>query len=353
MRLREFKEQCKIREIDLVILSGKDGVKEFNIEYFTQSYPLSVCKLLISPKGKDTFLVPLLELERVKKTSKIKVEELNASWTKKVKAKIIGYNAKYLSVDEFKKLHQDFPDSKFIDVSELLEKLREIKTNEEITRMQKACEIGDIIIKRVIANLSKFKTEKHAQRFILEQIAKQGVEPSFTPIVAAGKNAANPHHEPMNTPLKGWCIIDMGVRYKGYCSDMTRTVYIGKPSKEEQATYNNLLRIQEDAVNKIKAGIISCEIDLGIRKALGKDELLFIHGTGHAVGLEIHDTGLGIKKTEKRFLEENMVVTIEPGLYKKNRWGIRIEDTVVVKRTAPLVLTRFTKKLICVKSQKK
>ena len=165
---------------------------------------------------------------------------------------------------------------------------------------------------------------------------------AFKTIVASGKNSSFPHHTTKNKKLqRGFCIIDYGVRYKGYCSDTTRTVYLGKPSKKEVEIYNKVLQVQKDAIFMLEPGKTCGEIDASVRKVLGDR---FTHGLGHGVGIEIHEMP-SFQPDSKHVLENNMVFTIEPGVYYESIYGIRIEDTVLLKGKA-VCLTKAPKGLL-------
>ena len=341
MRLKDLKKILANKKLNSLFLYGRDGVKEYSIEYFADAYPLSACKLIIT-KTSQTLFVPQMELQKMKKESKIPVKVFNK---KKLNGKI-GYNGNYLSVNELKSLQKNNPKAIFSDISEEIVKLRTIKTQEEIKRVQEACRITDNILKGLRKKIRSLKTERQVENFILGKIKEVGSEPSFPPIVAAGKNAANPHHCPTNEKLKGWCIIDMGVKYRGYCSDITRTWYFGKATREIKEIYNKTLRLQQQGVKLCAKNIPAKEIDLFIRKNLGKQAKFFIHSTGHSVGREIHDPGIIINSKSGVKLNENMIVTIEPGLYWPKKGGLRIEDTVLVTKPVGKTLTGFTKELL-------
>ena len=132
--------------------------------------------------------------------------------------------------------------------------------------------------------------------------------------------------------------MDLGVKHKNYCSDITRTVYLGKPSKKEKDDYNKVLKLQEELIKSKE--LDAKKLDSKARKILGKD---FIHGLGHGIGIEIHEKPLLTQKTKDK-LKNNMVFTIEPGLYKKQ--GIRIEDDILIKNNKKIQLTKTRKNLI-------
>jgi Xaa-Pro aminopeptidase len=143
-------------------------------------------------------------------------------------------------------------------------------------------------------------------------------------------------------------IIDFGVVYQKYMSDMTRTIYVGTPGKEEKDIYNLLLSSQELGITMASVGIHCADVDDIVRKSLGKYKKYFIHTLGHGVGTRIHELPRLYYKTTKPILKENMVITIEPGLYIKNKLGMRIEDTCLINKKGCVTLTKSPKNLIAV-----
>ena len=172
---------------------------------------------------------------------------------------------------------------------------------------------------------------------------------SFETIVASGLRSALPHGKASSAPLprRGFLTLDFGVILKGYCSDMTRTVYLGKPKTNERDTYQTVLEAQETAVAAVGSGVSCGEVDEAARSVLRKAGLAeaFTHSTGHGVGLEIHEAPrIGAGQTTK--LLPGMVITIEPGVYLAGQFGIRIEDMVAVTRNGGQMLTPAPKALI-------
>lgn len=156
-----------------------------------------------------------------------------------------------------------------------------------------------------------------------------------------------PHHEPSNTKIKkGFCVIDFGVKYKGYCSDITRTICIGKPSDKEKETYNSLLAIQKNTINQIRSGKKCSELYDFVNNSLGKHQKYFTHGLGHGVGTQIHEMP-NLSLNSKDRIKNNMVFTIEPGIYFPGKYGIRIEDTIFFKNKS-ILLTKTAKDLIII-----
>lgn len=218
----------------------------------------------------------------------------------------------------------------------------------ELQYSRKACSITSKIIKEAIESLKKhrFRTELDVYRFLKEETKRNKCKLAFRPIVAFGKNAAEIHHKAKNTKLeKGFLVLDFGVKYRGVCSDCTRTVYLGTPSKREKRLYNLVLLAQETAMLYALPGEYAANVDLIARAVLQDYYRHFVHGTGHGVGKKIHQAP-NIKPRSRAVLKEGDIITIEPGLYFKKRLGIRIEDTILIRKSKPEILTKLSKELI-------
>lgn len=227
--------------------------------------------------------------------------------------------------------------------------MAQVKRKDEIKNIKKACRITDVIFSKIIKDF-KFKTEIELKDFILQEIKKRGLKPSFPPIVTSGFRAGNEIH-PKSTPHKlfGFVIIDFGVIYEKYMSDMTRTIFVGVPSRQQKEIYKLILQSQELGINISLPGIYCADIDDIVRNSLGKYKKYFIHMLGHGVGKRIHENPKLYYKLTKPILKEGMIITIEPGIYIKNKLGIRIEDTCLITKKGCMALTKSSKELIVVK----
>lgn len=226
-----------------------------------------------------------------------------------------------------------------------------VKTKKEIQYIQTACKLGDAIFKEALSFIKKNKnaTEKMVANFILSRIKARKLRPSFPPIVTSGARAGNDiHPKPADALLKGFAIIDLGVRFQGYCSDMTRTIYKGTPTQKERDLYQLMLDAERLGVKKSRLGVACADIDREVRLFLGTYKKYFIHTLGHGVGRKIHEPPIIYEKRPKPILKEGMVVTIEPGIYVRDTLGIRIEDTIVITHGVPKILTKTSKKLVCI-----
>jgi Xaa-Pro aminopeptidase len=342
MKLKEFQKELKKRGIDCCILANLKN-KDENCFYLLQK-ELDYCLLLIPNRGKSRLFIPSSRIRKTKSAGKvIKKDFMKLAFLKKHLKRVrkIGINKNMLALNTYKQLRK-IKKAEYVDVSELLYKLRETKTAAEIKKIKKACKMADKIIQKCIKQFKKFKTEGDVESFL----KSQGSDLSFKPIIASGTNSSTPHYHGSGRLRKGFCVIDFGVRNEGYCSDMTRTIYLGKPSKKEIEMYNLLLNTQKSAIKKLKPGTTIKEINELIKKSLGKHSRSMVHGFGHSLGIEVHDTYK--YKDEKRFLI-GTVFTIEPGIYFKNKFGIRIEDDVLLTKTGCELLTKAPKKLVIVR----
>jgi Xaa-Pro aminopeptidase len=237
-----------------------------------------------------------------------------------------------------------------------VEMLRMVKDGDELAVMAEAALKGCKLFEHILTVLRPGIAEVEVAAELEYQARKLGAEGmSFESIVASGLRSAMPHGRATSTPLprRGFVTLDFGIIHKGYCSDMTRTVFLGKPKPEERRTYEAVLEAQENAVNAVAAGVSCAEVDEAARSVLRREGLAeaFSHSTGHGVGLEIHEPPrVGAGQTTR--LQAGMVITIEPGVYLagkfgvRGNFGVRIEDMVAVTRNGGQVLTPAPKALI-------
>lgn len=220
------------------------------------------------------------------------------------------------------------------------------KNKLEIQNIKKACSITDEIFQKIISNFY-FKTECELALFIKSEIKNRGLREAFPPIVISGPRAGNSiHPKPTNEKLKGFVIIDFGVRINGYCSDMTRTVFVGKPNSKDKELYKLILNSKKAGEKNAKLNAKCATADAAARNSLGRYKKYFIHTLGHGVGKRIHEKPrIYFKRGEDIFLE-NMIITIEPGIYLPNKLGIRIEDTYLVSKKGVQALTHSPQNLL-------
>ena len=221
-------------------------------------------------------------------------------------------------------------------------KKRIIKNKAEIKNIQKACIIVSEVFETVKKKVVPGMTELDIHFKIEEEFAKKHVVQSFKTIVASGPNSANPHHISGNRKIQknDIVLIDMGCIYNGYCSDLTRTFFVGKQNKQQKKIWDIVKLAHDKALINVKQDMKASDIDSFAREEIKKEgyEKNFIHTTGHGVGLNIHEAP-SVSSKSKEILKDSMVITIEPGIYLYKKFGVRIEDTVLVTKKGYKVLT--------------
>lgn len=251
--------------------------------------------------------------------------------------KKLGIEEDNLTVAEAKTLKKHFKNTKHFDVK----KLRSIKTKEEITKIEKACKIGDLAFAYILKKIKIGVSEKEIAGELEKIIKEHRAEISFPPIIAFGKNSAIPHHQTGDSKLEEGQIIllDFGAKLNGYCSDMTRTVFFGKPSERQKKIYETVLGAQQKAINFVKKQVKAKAVDKVARdyiKSKGFPDIP--HSLGHGIGLEVHEHP-SLSPKSKDILKEGMVFSIEPGIYLPGFGGIRIEDLFVLEKNGLRQLT--------------
>jgi len=270
-------------------------------------------------------------------------------------AELAGFDSAHTTVAELARLRAELP-SKFRRsfltplAAPLVESLRLVKDEDELKLMSEAALIGCNLFEHMLGVIRPGIREVEVAAELEYQARLQGAEGmSFETIVASGERSALPHGRATTAalPRKGFVTLDFGIIREGYCSDMTRTVYLGTPRLEERKAYEAVLQAQQSAVEAVGAGVRCDEVDEAARSILRNSGMAdaFSHSTGHGVGLEIHEPPR-VGAEQKTRLQAGMVVTIEPGVYWPGKFGIRIEDMVAVTKNGGQVLTPAPKALI-------
>ncbi len=236
------------------------------------------------------------------------------------------------------------------ELSKAIEELRIIKTEDEIEKIIKAQRIAEAAFENVLNFIKPGVTEKEVGLCLDYYMLKNGAEAlSFDTIALTGANTSLPHGVPGDNVVRegSFVLMDYGAMYDGYHSDMTRTVCVGKPTEKMEQVYNTVLDAQLKALSFIKAGVTGSEADKVARDIIDKAGYgkMFGHSLGHGVGVEIHEAP-NASPSSNQVLKENMIVTVEPGIYIPNEFGVRIEDFVVVKQDGCINMTLAKKSLI-------
>jgi len=274
------------------------------------------------------------------------------------KIKICAVEADDLKLLEFQQLIRNFRETKFTPTEKIIIKQREIKDIDEVEKIKKACEITDLCLKETLRLIKVGRTEKEIAFKIEFWLKEKGYDLAFYPIVAVDENSAIIHYDTRAGNNKkigknSIILIDFGAKYQDYLSDMTRVVFVGKQNDEVINIYNALLHAQTKTVENSRAGIKIKEIDSYCRQLLSNHQSpvtnhhSYPHSTGHGVGLEIHEYPK-ISPVSEEKLMTNQIITIEPGVYIDGKWGMRVEDTVLVKDNQGQPLTKFNKDLLII-----
>ena len=252
------------------------------------------------------------------------------------KIKKLGFEGEDVSVARLGRMKRKYKNTKFVQTINEIENYRRVKNPDELRKILHACSITRKILKRIPGLLKTGKTEIEIVFEIIRLALALGADGmAFDPIVAFGENTAHPHHHPGQRKFKKGDLvqIDMGVRYQGYLSDFSRVYFTGKPSPEQKKVYLAVSEAKKKAESKVRPGISNRRLDQAAREVLksygfGKD---FTHALGHGVGLDIHEMPSLSNKAPLVRLKKNEVITIEPGVYLEGKWGIRVEDTIIVR----------------------
>jgi len=262
----------------------------------------------------------------------------------KIRAKRIGVNYDGLTKTNSSILRKISPKARFINISKELAEARSLKTKMEISKLKKAGKMSCDIIDKLTDYIRPGLTENQIAAELIKKIYESGSDLSFIPIVASGPNSAETHHVSENRKLRkgDLLLIDFGVRYEKYCSDVTRTFVLGRPSSRQQAMLNAVKEAQSHAIVQFKEGADGKIIYHSAKKFLDtKYPRKFTHGLGHGLGIDVHDFPRDISTTKP--MKEGMVFTVEPGVYIKRFGGVRIEDDIVVRKNRAELLTKMQK----------
>lgn len=264
--------------------------------------------------------------------------------------KYILFEDEYMNVSSYKNYAKRFNEFEFIPKSGEIERQRMIKSSDELELIRKAEQIGVDAFNHVLEYIKIGVSERDIAAELEYYMKKQGADgTSFDTIVLSAERTALPHGMPNNRKFEigDFVLMDFGCKYKGYCSDMTRTVAVGEPDKRQKEIYETVKQAQQIGLDTIKSGICGSIPDNAAREYIASKGYgeFFGHSLGHGVGMLIHELP-NLSPKSDIILEENMIVTCEPGIYIYGECGVRIEDLVCVKSNGIENLTKLTKDLI-------
>lgn len=350
-KIKCLREKMKLLEIDGMIISNP-----INIEYITGVYAEGT--LIINDKD-NIFITDARYIEDVNSTITIS-DEINVRDQANIpeneyisffaNCPRVGIEENYITYSKYQNLVRIYRLKEAVETNNLIEKMRTIKDDNEIAKIRRACEITDNCFTHLLEYIKVGMTERQIAFEIEKYFIENGANGlAFDTIVASGENSSKPHAVPTNRKIQSGdnITIDFGAKYKGYCSDMTRTIFVGSVSDEVRNLYNFILEGQLRATNKIKDGVDGKSVARGVQIEYNARNFELIHALGHGVGLEVHELPY-LSYRSSQILKENMVVTNEPGIYVPEKIGIRIEDTILVNKLESEVLTKSSKELIVI-----
>jgi len=347
-RISYLRDQISKTDIDTLFISNKDNIRYYS--GFTGTFAF----LLISESKAIIITDSRYTLRAEEESPDYEIYKLKSgdNWiensTNIAKTKIIGYEGDYVSVNLLNQLQKKAEKiNKWKDFSEKITLGRIIKSDEETEILQKTINISDSAFNNVSKKIVTGMTEKDVGWEMEKEMRELGAEsPSFDTIVASGINGSKPHHSPTDKLISDneAITIDMGAKYKGYCSDLTRTIFIGDPDEKFKKIYTTVLKAQLISMETAKPDMTGEEIDKIARDIITSEGYgeYFGHSLGHGVGIEIHENP-GVGPNSKNNIKPGMVYTIEPGIYIENWGGIRIEDMVIMTENGNNLLSHALK----------
>ena len=347
-RISYLRDKISESDIDTLFISNKDNIRYYS--GFTGTFAF----LLISKEKSIIITDSRYTLRAEEESPDYEIYQLKSgdNWiensTNITKTKIIGYEGDHVSVNLLNQLKKRAEKiNAWKDFSEKITLGRIIKSEEEVRILQETINISDSAFNTVSKKINIGMTEKDVAWEMEKEMRELGAEsPSFDTIVASGINGSKPHHSPTDKLINNneAITIDMGAKYKGYCSDLTRTIFIGGPDEKFKKIYTTVLRAQLISMETAQPEMTGEEIDKIARDIIAAEGYgeYFGHSLGHGVGIEIHENP-GVGPNSKNSIKPGMVYTIEPGIYIENWGGIRIEDMVIMTESGNNLISHALK----------
>jgi Xaa-Pro aminopeptidase len=352
LRRRALSALLSERRLDAVLITSPANW------YYLTGFTGEAGALIVSKKGTTLVTDGRFTVQGHDETSGVRVVqqkgalfESTGAFLKESAIRRVGFDPAQLTVAQLRTLRRSGGARlRWVAASGLVESLRRRKDEGELVQMRRAAVLAGEIIQFAIGMLKPGIREREVGAEIEYQMRKRGADgPAFETIVAFGRRAALPHARPTGKRLRKneLVVLDLGVILGHYCSDITRTVFVGRAPKRIRTWYGAVLEAQSAAIAAAKSGAACGEVDAAARQVLAgyKLEHLFVHSTGHGLGLEVHEDPR-LARGQKRRLEPGNVITIEPGVYAEGIGGIRIEDDVAVHAGRTEILTRAPRDFI-------
>ncbi len=352
MRVTKLRNKMTELSLDAVIV-----LDELNQHYLSE-FAFTDGLLFITKKSAyliTDFRYYEMALNKANKTFEVVMPESRKELISKVISdegiKSIGFEGGSVSYETYRRYCDEYPSCNFVNIGDAIEVIRQIKSADEIEKMQRAQDITDGALAHLLKMITPNMTELDVAVELEYAMRKGGADSfAFETIAVSGDASALPHGTPRNVKLKsGFLTMDFGARYDGYCSDMTRTICIGRADEEIKKLYNTVLRAQTEALNYLREGADCGEADKIARDiidACPEYKGAFGHSLGHSVGLFIHESPRLYSRGFGRKLNAGEIVTVEPGIYLFGKYGCRIEDMAAITKDGIHNFTHSPKELI-------
>lgn len=362
-KINEIKDYLQKNDLDAAFITTPDNV--FYVSGFRSEPHERLLGVMIFKEAEPFVICPLMEVPDVKATGwtsqAVGHQDTEDAWEvlasaaqkRGVSMKNIAIEKSHLTVERLERMEQLFEDAAFPRLDEQLNKMRNIKSEEELVKMRKAAALADYAVEVGCKEIAEGKSELEILMAIEFEMKKKGAEKmAFDTMVLSGPKTASPHGTPGDRKIqKGdFILFDLGIVYEGYCSDITRTVAFGEPSEKQRKIYETVKKAEQTAIDMIRPGVKARDLDKAARDIITEAGYgdYFTHRLGHGLGISVHEFP-SITGTNEMELEEGMVFTVEPGIYHPEITGVRIEDDVVVTSDGVEVLTKFPKELQIIK----
>lgn len=358
-KVTEIKHYLQQNDIDAAFITTPDNV--FYVSGFKSEPHERLLGVMVFKEAEPFVICPHMEVPDLKASGwsfeSVGHKDTDDAWKilaaaaakRNIELKTIAIEKSHLTVERLERMEKLFTNSNFPRLDEQLNDMRKIKSEDELVKLRKAAELADHAIEIGCKEIAEGKSELEILMAIEFEMKRMGAEKmSFDTMVLSGPKTASPHGTPGERKIqKGdFILFDLGVVYEGYCSDITRTVAFGEPSKEQREIYETVKKAEQAAIDLVRPGVRAMDLDKAARDVITEAGFgeYFTHRLGHGLGISVHEFP-SITGTNEMEMQEGMVFTIEPGIYHPEITGVRIEDDVVVTADGVEVLTKFPKEL--------
>jgi Xaa-Pro dipeptidase len=364
-KIIQISTYLKKHNIDAAFITTPDNV--FYVSGFRSNPHERLLGVLIFQDAEPLMILPQMEVPDAKNAGwnfdVVGHQDTDQPWVllkqaienKGISPKKIAIEKSHMTVERLDAIQELYPEVNFTRLDDQLNSMRVVKDENELAILREAAAYADYAIEVGVSEIAEGKTELEILTAIELALKKKGISHmSFDTMVLSGPKTASPHGKPGDRKIqKGDLVLfDLGVIYKGYCSDITRTVAFGKPSDKQKEVYETVRKAEQAAVDAVKPGVKAMDLDKIARDIIteaGYGEF-FTHRLGHGLGISVHEFP-SVTGNNEMALIEGMVFTIEPGIYDPSITGVRIEDDVVVTKDGVEVLTKYPKELVIVSAE--